>query len=154
MLITRYELLSIIALPLGIGFTLQGGLDGARLENRRALMKDLDRMRRRIDLSGGMKGIDKFHDRAFQILASSETAGAFDLSKEDDRLRDRYGRHLWGQSCLLARRLAERGTAVTTVSINTPKTGQEFTNWDDHILNAGRPGHFGKYMEIRLPYMD
>ena len=54
----------------------------------------------------------------------------------------------------VARRLAETGTAVTSLYINTPKRGQEFTNWDDHILNAQRPGHFGKYMRIRLPYMD
>ena len=56
--------------------------------------------------------------------------------------------------CLLARRLAEAGTAVINIYFNTPKTGPEFTNWDDHPGNAGRPGHFAKYMRIRLPYMD
>jgi len=50
--------------------------------------------------------------------------------------------------------LAEAGTPVINIYFNTPKTGQEFTNWDDHIQNAGRPGHFGKYMSVRLPYMD
>ncbi|MEO1983132.1 MAG: DUF1501 domain-containing protein, partial [Fuerstiella sp.] len=43
---------------------------------------------------------------------------------------------------------------VTTVYINTPKSGQKFTNWDDHIMNAGRPGHFGDFMRVRLPYLD
>jgi uncharacterized protein (DUF1501 family) len=50
--------------------------------------------------------------------------------------------------------LAEAGAAVITLNINTPKNGEEFTNWDDHIQNAGRPGHFGKYMDVRLPYLD
>src|SRR5262249_39716016 len=78
----------------------------------------------------------------------------FDLGAESDRLRDRYGRHLWGQGCLLARRLAEAGSAVVTVFIDTPRTGPDYTNWDDHIQNAGRPGHFARYMERRLPYLD
>src|SRR5205085_1102867 len=38
--------------------------------------------------------------------------------------------------------------------IDTPKTGPEYTNWDDHIQNAGRPGHFAEYMRRRLPYLD
>ena len=40
------------------------------------------------------------------------------------------------------------------MNINTPKNGPEFTNWDDHIQNAGRPGHFGDFMKNRLPYLD
>ena len=68
------------------------------------------------------------------------------MSAESDRLRDRYGRHLWGQACLLARRLAVAGAAVLSLYIDTPKTGPEYTNWDDHIQNAGRPGHFGQYL--------
>ena len=81
-------------------------------------------------------------------------AEAFDLNRESDKTRDRYGRHLWGQACLLARRLAAAGTAVVSVTFNTPQNGPEFTNWDDHILNANRPGHFAGYMRTRLPYMD
>ncbi len=101
-----------------------------------------------------MEGTDKFRQLAFEMLTSPDAAKAFDIGQEDDRLRDRYGRNLWGQSCLLARRLAEAGTAVINVYFNTPKTGPEFTNWDDHPGNAGRPGHFAKYMRVRLPYMD
>jgi uncharacterized protein (DUF1501 family) len=43
---------------------------------------------------------------------------------------------------------------VISLYIDTPKSGPEFTNWDDHIMNAGRPGHFGDYMKVRLPYLD
>jgi uncharacterized protein (DUF1501 family) len=81
-------------------------------------------------------------------------ARAFDLERESPKLRERYGRHLWGQACLLARRLAEAGTAVISVIANTPEAGPMFTNWDDHPGNAMRPGHFAGYLRVRLPYFD
>jgi uncharacterized protein (DUF1501 family) len=126
----------------------------ALLDNRKQLLAELDRYRRENDPSEKLKSTDEFRSLAYELLTSPKAAAAFDLSKEDDQLRDRYGRHAWGQGCLLARRLAEAGTAVISVTINTPKNGPEFTNWDDHIMNAGRPGHFGDYMRTRLPYMD
>lgn len=136
------------------GLKLAAGVDGERLLQRRRLRNQFDGLRAGLDTAGQLEGADRFRDRAFQVLTSERTARAFDLDREDPKLRDRYGRHLWGQSCLLARRLAEAGTAVVTVSINTPMNGPEFTNWDDHILNAMRPGHFGGYMARRLPYLD
>jgi uncharacterized protein (DUF1501 family) len=126
----------------------------ALLDNRKQLLAELDRYRRENDPSGNAQSTDEFRSRAYELLTSPRAAAAFDLSKEEDKLRDRYGRHAWGQGCLLARRLAEAGTAVISVTINTPKNGQEFTNWDDHIMNANRPGHFGDYMKVRLPYLD
>ena len=135
-------------------FRLAAGRSGQSLNERRTLLQQLDRFRSDVDINGGLKGTDDFRDLAFQLLTSPHAARAFDISKESDKLRDRYGRHLWGQGCLLARRLAEAGTGVISLYINTPKTGQEFTNWDDHIQNAGRPGHFAKYMRVRLPYLD
>jgi hypothetical protein len=133
---------------------LAAGRDGKSLSDRRRLLEEFDRYRRDLDADGQLESSDRFRDLAFQMLTSSRMAQAFDLTKESDALRDRYGRHLWGQGCLLARRLAEAGSAVISLYIDTPKSGTEFTNWDDHIMNAGRPGHFAKYMETRLPYMD
>ncbi len=130
------------------------GRDGKSFDDRRTLLKQLDRLRGDVDAQGDVLAADKFRDQAFRMLTSPESARAFDLTKEKEDLRDRYGRNIWGQGCLLARRLAEAGAAVISLYINTPKTGQEFTNWDDHIMNAGRPGHFGKYMRVRLPYLD
>src|SRR5262249_29403582 len=86
------------------------GGDGKSLENRRELIRQFDRFRK--DLSPGLQGTEDFRDLAFAMLTSHKTAEAFDISKEPGPLRDRYGRHEWGQSCLLARRLAEAGTAV------------------------------------------
>jgi hypothetical protein len=130
------------------------GTDSQRLAERRSLLAAFDQFRGGLDLHGNLEGGDRFKETAFRMLTSSRSAKAFDLSQEPDRLRDRYGRHLWGQSLLLARRLAEAGTAVITAYIDTPQSGPEFTNWDDHILNAGRPGHFAKYMQKRLPPLD
>ncbi len=130
------------------------GGDTRRLDDRKQLLGDLDKLRRAIDASGKLATSDTHTQQAFSLLSSRKVAEAFDLSRESDKTRDRYGRHLWGQACLLARRLAAAGTAVVSVTFNTPKNGDAFTNWDDHILNANRPGHFAGYMKTRLPYMD
>lgn len=129
------------------------GMDVLRLDDRRRLLETLDRTRRAFDREGG-KGEDPLRRQAFDLLGSHAVAEAFDLSRESNKLRDRYGRHLWGQGCLLARRLAEAGGGVINLYIDTPKSGPEFTNWDDHIQNAGRPGHFAGFMKTRLPYLD
>lgn len=134
--------------------TLAAGVDGQRLEDRRFLLDQFDAMRLSLDVAGQMDAGDRFRARAFQMMTNPAIAHAFDISREPLRLRERYGRHLWGQSCLLARRLAEAGAGVITVFSNTPKTGPEFTNWDDHPGNAMRPGHFAEYFRTRAPYYD
>jgi len=132
---------------------LSAGRDAELLLDRHQLISQLNQLRRDVDLHG-TDSMEKFRRLAVEFLTSSRAAQAFDISLEDESLRDRYGRHLWGQACLLARRLAEAGTAVVNIYLDTPKSGDEFTNWDDHPGNAGRPGHFAKYMKTRLPYMD
>jgi hypothetical protein len=124
------------------------------LESRRRLLGQFDALRSERDRHESHRSLDEFHNQAFEVLTSNSVARAFDLDQEPAPLRDRYGRHLWGQSCLLARRLAEAGTAVISVVANTPQNGPEFTNWDDHPGNAMRPGHFAEYMGRRLPYFD
>jgi uncharacterized protein (DUF1501 family) len=130
------------------------GMTKQQYDSRSSLLKNLDQFRRDLDLANNLQGVDEFRLQALNMLTSPEIAKAFDLTKEEDTLRESYGKNTWGQSCLLARRLAEAGTAVTTIYFNVPKNGKEFTNWDDHILNAGRPGHFAKFMKTRLEYMD
>lgn len=133
---------------------LAAGRDGKFLSQRQSLLQKFDRLRNDLDTNGQLEGFDRFQELAFELMTSPHVAKAFAIEQEADTLRDRYGRNEWGQACLLARRLAESGTSVINIYFNTPKTGQEFTNWDDHISNAGRPGHFAKYMRVRLPYMD
>jgi len=124
------------------------------MENRRRLLSQFDAMRNERDRHPAHHSLDQFHQQAFEVLTSPAVARAFDLEQEPAALRDRYGRNLWGQSCLLARRLAEAGTAVVSVIANVPQFGPEFTNWDDHPGNAMRPGHFAQYMVTRFPYFD
>jgi Protein of unknown function (DUF1501) len=130
------------------------GVSAEGLDNRRQLLQQLDGTRGEFDRSAATPSIDAFRQQAYGVLTSPAVARAFDLQKESEKLRDRYGRHLWGQSCLLARRLAEAGTAVVSVIANTPENGPTFTNWDDHPGNAMRPGHFAEYMRVRFPYFD
>jgi hypothetical protein len=130
------------------------GISAQALDDRRRLLQQLDRIRREGERTDSTDAMNSFHQQAFQVLTSPAVAQAFDLGRECPKLRDRYGRHLWGQACLLARRLAEAGTAVISVIANVPQFGPMFTNWDDHPGNAMRPGHFAEYMRVRLPYFD
>ena len=68
------------------------------------------------------------------LLTNPKTKEAFDLSREDPRVRDRYGRNQWGQQLLLARRLVEAGVEVLTTSLAGPLCGR-VNNWDDHAVN-------------------
>jgi hypothetical protein len=134
--------------------TIDAGLNAGRLDDRRGLLAQFDRYRREIDPSGSMQGMDEFDRQAFQLLTSSTVANAFDLDKEAPELRERYGRHLWGQSCLLARRLAEAGTSVVTIDAMAPKLGTPlYFSWDDHA-NAQPGWDMAKGMRWRAEHMD
>lgn len=101
--------------------SLSRGLTFDRLEDRRSLLTSIDHYRRRVDQ--GMADMSEQQQAAFGLLTSSKVRDAFDLSQEPDSLRAAYGRHTFGQSALLARRLVERG--VTFVTVNTQP-------WDHH----------------------
>ena len=115
------------------------GVSLDRLRDRRSLLKSFDRFRRGIDTSGLMEGFDASQKQAFGILTSSRLADAFDLEKEDPRLRDRYGRGSsknvndgappWLDQFLLARRLVEAGARCVTLA---------FSRWDWHGNNFER----------------
>jgi len=128
--------------------TVASGLNNGRLEDRQNLLAQFDRFRRGLDRDAN--ALDEFNQRAFTILTSPKVASAFDLSQEDDTLRDRYGRHRWGQSCLLARRLAEAGVAVINIDATAPNDTTKHFSWDDH---AGA-FHLDFAQRERLPQMD
>ena len=92
-----------------------------RLESRRHLLEAVDQVRRGADARA--VEFDEHSRRAFDLLTSRPVATAFDIAAEAPALRDRYGRHIFGQSALLARRLVEAG--VTFVTVNTEP-------WDHH----------------------
>lgn len=103
---------------------LEGDLTLGRLDTRRGLLQSLDAQRRMVDNEGVSAALDQFTRQAFEMLTSDGAREAFDLSKESEAVRDRYGRTLTGQSLLLARRLVESGVTFVTVRMND--------SWDDH----------------------
>ncbi|MEZ6086653.1 MAG: DUF1501 domain-containing protein [Pirellulaceae bacterium] len=115
-----------------IGLTDQHEID--RLQRRTSLRERLDNLERAFDQKGEMGALDEFESQAMTLLTNPKTKEAFDLSKEDDRTRDRYGRNTWGQQLLLARRLVEAGVEVLTSSLHGPLCGR-VSNWDDHAVN-------------------
>lgn len=105
-----------------------------RLSERVALRRSLDKLERSIDKSGEMGALDQFETQAMTLLTNPQTRNAFDLSKEDARTRDRYGRHRWGQQLLMARRLVESGVEIITSCLDGSQCGR-VANWDDHAVN-------------------
>ncbi len=96
--------------------TLQVDVGAQRLAVHRALY---ERLERSVDARvGGNSGttMSAFQSRAIDLLTSPETQQAFQIDREPDRVRDAYGRNIYGQSVLLARRLIEVGTRAVTVS--------------------------------------
>jgi hypothetical protein len=98
-------------------------ISARRADRRRALLEAVDGLARNIEGNDQLATFDEFHQRAATMILSREARNAFVLEQESDRLRDRYGRHAFGQSCLLARRLIERGVHFVTVSSG---------GWDHH----------------------
>jgi len=107
------------------------GLDVSRIRDRRELLGQLD-ARARGPANAAAREIDERMAQAAQIVESGMAARAFDLSLEPASIRDRYGRHSWGQSHLLARRLIESGAKFVT-TVNGPSI-----TWDTHQDNFGR----------------
>ncbi len=101
--------------------SLASNLTYERLRDRRSLLSTFDSQRRELDST--MQNLDANYQTAFDLLTGSQVRDAFDISAEPANVRDNYGRHEFGQSTLLARRLVERG--VTFVTVNTQP-------WDHH----------------------
>jgi len=107
---------------------LDSSLSADRLGERLGLLHELGEHSASL-ASPQMAELDIFTQQAASILQSGKAAEAFDLSKEPDSVRERYGRHSWGQSHLLARRLVEAGTRFVT-TVNGPSI-----RWDTHKDN-------------------
>jgi uncharacterized protein (DUF1501 family) len=120
-----------------------------RLRERVGLRQSLDQMQHTIDASGMMEAVDQFEAQAMNLLISPEASEAFDLSREPEEVRDRYGRHAWGQQCLMARRLVEAGVEIITTEFDGPLCGR-VANWDDHAVNH----HVFEANQYRAPFFD
>ncbi len=125
------------------------GISEDRLNDRRSLLKAVDRIRRDADASGTFDGLDMINQQALNILTSSRLADALDLSREDPKVRERYGKgspDRYGDGAprnlehfLMARRLVEAGARVVTLN---------FGRWDFHSKN------FSEAKNTHLPWFD
>lgn len=119
------------------GLAPPSGISDERLKGRQTLLQAVDTMARNIEKNKRYEAMEAFQERAYGILLG-DAKKAFDMSQEKLEIRERYGRHFFGQSCLLARRLVERGVPYITVN---------FGGWDTHRDNFGR-------MKVLCPQLD
>ena len=99
------------------------------------------------------RGLEAFRQQAFDLLSGGGAARAFDLSREQPGVRGRYGLHLAGQQCLLARRLVEAGVGIVAVRFSPDGRGdydRTMIGWDDHAVH----GNIFEIMRVRGPQFD
>lgn len=113
------------------------GISDERQHNRRRLLQELDSLGRILEDNPHFDAMERCRDQAYELILG-DAGKVFDLGQEKDALRDRYGRSVFGQSCLLARRLVEQGVPYITIN---------YTGWDTHKQ------HF-QSMQRMLPEMD
>ncbi len=120
------------------------GVDRTRFDQRKALRHAIGTHPDGFARDRRLDDLDRYQTRAFELLASTATRDAFRIDREDPRTRDRYGRNIYGQSCLLARRLVEAGTRVVTIAWAPDANA----TWDTHGQN------FSKLKQTLLPQLD
>jgi hypothetical protein len=113
------------------------GISDQRQRNRRELLHQLDTLNQAMNGNSDLAALRQCEDQAYELILG-DAGKVFELSQEKDELRERYGRNTFGQSCLLARRLVERGIRYITIN---------YKGWDTHKQ------HF-QTMRRKLPEMD
>src|SRR5688572_25592501 len=101
----------------------------AAVESRSAFLKAVDRRYRSLDETAQHTDMDAYTAQAWKMILTPAVRDAFDLSKESDKMKERYGKDSVGQSCLLARRLVEAGSRFVTAA------GYHGNSWDTHSDN-------------------
>jgi hypothetical protein len=121
------------------------GLTVSRTDHRQRLLAQVDAHRRDLEQELGGRLFDEAQGRAFDIITSSNTRRAFDLAQETTAMRDRYGRHTWGQSLLMGRRLVEAGVKLVQVNLVAPSGS--VNTWDYHQVEDAS-------MKVHMPIFD
>ena len=124
--------------------SLPPGVDANRSAMRRQLVGELTACPSGLAVDQRLRDMDLFQAKAFDLLSAPATRRAFELDREDPRVRDRYGRNIYGQSLLLARRLIEAGTRVACISWAPDANA----TWDTHGNN------FQTLKNVLLPQLD
>ncbi|HUG91853.1 MAG TPA: DUF1501 domain-containing protein, partial [Planctomycetaceae bacterium] len=132
-------------------FKLSSGLEHDRLRDRRSLAEAFDRLRSGLDQSGSMAALDSYSQQALDIVLGRKAQEAFDITREPDAVRERYGKHLWCQQALLARRLVEAGASFVTLDLSYHTASG---TWDTHGDNIPPYGGISKGLGPLLPLFD
>ncbi len=103
--------------------TLPGGVDAGRFDRRRSMLETVDSHFRNLEKDDSIDAMDSFYQRAYGLISSAEAREAFDLSKEDEKMKERYGKNQAGMRMLLSRRLVESGVRLVTMT---------YGSWDMH----------------------
>jgi hypothetical protein len=120
-----------------------------RLERRSSLLKKVNAAMPEMEKAVENYALDAYYQKAFSLVLSGKARDAFDLTRETDAVRDKYGRHTFGQSVLTARRLIEAGARFVQVNWPSVANGDPLTTaWDTHASN------FGPLRNIHCPKLD
>lgn len=103
--------------------TLPNGVDDKRFSRRRSLLEAVDSHFRSIEKDDQIDAMDSFYQSAYGLISSQKAREAFDITKEDDKLKDKYGKNQAGMRMLMARRLVESGVRLVTLT---------YGGWDHH----------------------
>lgn len=132
-------------------FQMPTGLTHPRVTERRSLVTQIDQLRRDLDQNGSMEALDSYGQQAANILLGGKAQKAFDLEAESAEVRDRYGKHLWCQQALIARRLIESGASFVTLDLSYHTASG---TWDNHGIPGGVYGGITKGLGPLLPLFD
>ncbi|MGE3316662.1 MAG: DUF1501 domain-containing protein [Planctomycetaceae bacterium] len=132
-------------------FQLPRGLDQSRIHNRRSLLQEFDRLRSDVDHSGSMEALDSYGQQAVELVLGRRAQEAFDIERESAESRERYGKHLWAQQALLARRLVEAGVGFVTLDLSYHASSG---TWDTHGDNIPPYGGIKSGLQPLLPIFD
>jgi hypothetical protein len=120
-----------------------------RLKDRFELLKGINGSMKDLEKALNAQAIDEYYGKAFDLVLSGKARDAFDLEKEPDKIRERYGMITFGQSLLMARRLIEAGTKFVQVNWPSVANGNaELDSWDTHASN------FGPLKNLHCPKLD
>jgi hypothetical protein len=114
-----------------------------RINQRQSLLEQFNAARRGLDRQASEVSYDRFQQRAFTLVTSEKIRTALDIRQEPAALRDRYGRHLFGQAALMGRRMVEAGARFVTLGWDAP----DGYGWDSHIHSRDLEKHL-------LPALD
>ncbi len=123
--------------PFAVEGIVAQGITDARQRSRRKLLHDLDTLGKAMPANEAFEKLDRCEEKAYDLMFG-DTRRLFNLSEEDEAVRERYGRNTFGQSCLMARRLVENGVPYITIN---------YKGWDTHKQ------HF-ETMQRKLPELD